>query len=145
MLFIYSNSNMNIMNEPKQLPGRLLGDGGYPQLGYLFTPVRNPQNRAEERYNKAHIATRNTVERLNGIIKRRFSCLSRKLATKLSTTLLIISACAVLHNIAIFRYENLPYTDEVLNNNQMFHQEYNGPPNLYGNIVRSEFINMHFS
>ncbi|KAL5240891.1 hypothetical protein ACI65C_008301 [Semiaphis heraclei] len=113
--------------------------------GYLFTPVRNPQNRAEERYNKAHIATRNTAERLNGIIKRRFSCLSRKLATKLSTTLLIISACSVLHNIAIFRHENLPHTDEILNNNQMFHQEYNGPPNLYGNIVGSEFINMHFS
>jgi len=137
MLFIYKNNNVNIIYEQKQLPGHLLSDGGYLQLGYLFTP----QNRAEERYNKAHITTRNTVERLNG----RFICLSRKLATKLNTTLLIIPACAVLHNIAIFRHENLPHTDEVLNHNQMFHQEYNRPPDLYGNIFRSEFINMHFS
>lgn len=142
---IFSNSYVNIMYEQKKLPGHLLGDGGYPLLEYLFTPVRNPQNRKEERYNKAQITTRNTVERLNGIYKRRFSCLSKKLATKLNTTLLIISACAVLHNIAICRLEELPYTDEVLNDNQVIHQEYNGPPNLYGNVVRAEFINRHFS
>jgi hypothetical protein len=55
--------------EQKQLPESLLGDGGYPQLQYLFTPVRNPQTRAEIKYNKAHTVTRNTVERLNGILK----------------------------------------------------------------------------
>jgi hypothetical protein len=82
---------------------------------------------------------------LNGILKWRFSCLSKKLATKLNTTLLIISAYAVLHNIAIFRYEDLPHNFE---EDLMFHQivehEYNGPPNLYGNIIRCEFINRHF-
>ncbi|XP_022177377.1 putative nuclease HARBI1 [Myzus persicae] len=67
---IFSNSNVNMMYEQKQLPGCLLSDGGYPQLQYLFTPIRNPQTIAEERYNKAHIATRNTVERLNDILKR---------------------------------------------------------------------------
>lgn len=145
ILLNYSNSNVNMMYEQKQLPGCLLGDGGYPQLQYLFTPIRNPQTIAEERYNKAHIATRNTVERLNGILKRRFGCLSKKLATKLSTTLLIISACAVLHNIAIFRYEELPQNlEEDFDYNQIVQQEYNGPPNLYGNIIRSEFIIRHF-
>ncbi|KAL5246154.1 hypothetical protein ACI65C_013562 [Semiaphis heraclei] len=39
---IFSNSNVNIIYEQKQLPGHILGDGGYPQIGYLFTPVRNP-------------------------------------------------------------------------------------------------------
>lgn len=68
------------MYEQKRLPGSLLGDGGYPQLHYLFTPGHNPQTRAKKKYNKAHIATRNTVERLNGILKRRLSCLSKKLA-----------------------------------------------------------------
>lgn len=122
-----------------------MGDSGYPQLEYLFTPVRNPQNRAEEKYNKSHIATRNIVERLNGIFKRRFSCLSKKLATKLSTTLLIISACAVLHNIAIFRYEELPPDVEGdLDNQIVQHEVYYGPQNLYGNIIRSDFINRHF-
>lgn len=44
------------------MPGCLLGDSAYPQLRYLFTLVRKPVNRLEERYNRAHIATRNTVE-----------------------------------------------------------------------------------
>lgn len=126
------------------MTGRL-GDGGYQQLKYLFTPIRNPRNRSEELYNRAHIATRNTVERLNGILKRRFSCLSKKLCTKLSTTLLIITACAVLHNIATLRHENLPPNQSQDQNVPIPPQlVYNGPPNIHGNIVRAEFINRHF-
>lgn len=73
---------------------------------------------------------------MNGILKR-FSCLSKKLRTKLSTTLLIIAACAVLHNIATLRHENLP-----LNKSQDLSVSippqlvYNGPPNIHRNIVR---------
>jgi len=58
-------------------------------------------------HDRAYIATKNTVERLNGILKRRFVCLSKKLATKLSTSMLIITSCAVLHNIAIHRHDVL--------------------------------------
>ncbi|XP_046976416.1 putative nuclease HARBI1 [Vanessa cardui] len=68
---------------------------------YLLTPILNPRTAHEERYNKAQIKTRNSVERLFGVWKRRFPCLQIGLATKLSKTANIIIACAVFHNIAI--------------------------------------------
>lgn len=68
---------------------------------YLLTPVSNPRTAQEERYNKVQIKSRNSVERLFGVWKRRFPYLHIGLATKLSTTANIIIACAVLHNIAV--------------------------------------------
>ena len=65
-----------------------------------MTPILNPQNAAERRYNYAHIRTRNTVERLFGVWKRRFSCLETGLRVKKETALVIIVATAVLHNVA---------------------------------------------
>ncbi|CAH1380002.1 unnamed protein product [Tenebrio molitor] len=52
----------------------LLGDSGYPCKPHLLTPVLNPINASQEAYNTAHIATRNTVERFFGVLKRRFPC-----------------------------------------------------------------------
>ncbi|KAK4318654.1 hypothetical protein Pmani_010348 [Petrolisthes manimaculis] len=57
----------------------------------------------ERNYNAAHVRTRNVIERAFGIWKRRFARLSIPLRTKLSTSKVIIMACAVLHNIAISR------------------------------------------
>ncbi|CAH1365966.1 unnamed protein product [Tenebrio molitor] len=53
----------------------------------------------QEAYNTAHIATRNTVERFFGVLKRRFPCLRNGLRLKLDTTVKVIVACGVLHNI----------------------------------------------
>lgn len=56
----------------------LLGDGGYRAEEFLATPLRatNALNRMSERmYQRAHISTRNVVERFIGIWKRRFPCL----------------------------------------------------------------------
>jgi len=50
------------------------------------------------RYNYCQIRTRGTVERTFGIWKRRFPCLNH-IRTKLNTSLIIIVATAVLHNI----------------------------------------------
>lgn len=52
-----------------------LGDSGYPCERRLLTPFRNPANNEEERYNTAHIRTRNTIERCIGVWKSRFRCL----------------------------------------------------------------------
>ncbi|KAJ0172545.1 hypothetical protein K1T71_011684 [Dendrolimus kikuchii] len=68
---------------------------------YLLTPISNPSTPQEERYNKVQIKSRNSVESLFGVWKKRFPCLQKGLATKLSTTANIIIACAVLHNIAV--------------------------------------------
>ncbi|XP_063931351.1 putative nuclease HARBI1 [Zophobas morio] len=79
----------------------VLGDNGYPCRSYLLTPLLNPRNRMERAYNAAHKASRNCIERCFGVLKRRFPCLSRGLNMKLQSTLHIIVACAVLHNICI--------------------------------------------
>ncbi|GLV38130.1 uncharacterized protein CBL_10097 [Carabus blaptoides fortunei] len=72
----------------------------YPCRRYLLTPIRASHNQAEVRYNRAHIRTRNVVERCFGVWKGRFPGLTCDLRTKLSTTLKITVATAVLHNIA---------------------------------------------
>lgn len=77
----------------------------------MLTPLADPQNRAEQRYNEAHIRTRNSVERLFGVWKRRFPILAYGCRLKLSTTLAVIPATAVLHNMAIDMTEGEPPID----------------------------------
>ena len=81
--------------------GFLLGDGGYPCRSYLLTPYANPRAPHEEKFNQAHIRTRNCVERMFGILKRRFSILATPLRTKLALRSDVIVATVVLHNIAV--------------------------------------------
>ncbi|XP_022203737.1 putative nuclease HARBI1 [Nilaparvata lugens] len=99
---IFNSSAIRLKFEKGEFPNCfLLGDSGYPCQSYLLTPVLNPQTEAECRYNIAHNKTRNCIERTFEVWKRRFSCLSLGLRTRLETTLDIIIATAVLHNIAI--------------------------------------------
>ncbi|KAK5647851.1 hypothetical protein RI129_002743 [Pyrocoelia pectoralis] len=79
----------------------LIGDSGYPLRPYFFTPINNPNTQEKRLYNESHIRTRNCVERMFGVWKRRFPVLAYGLRLKLQTTLTLIVACAVLHNIAI--------------------------------------------
>lgn len=48
------------------------------------------------------------VERTFGVWKRRFSCLSRGLSLKLITCTAVVSACAILHNLALQFQDVLP-------------------------------------
>ena len=86
--------------------GFLLGDSGYPCRTYLLTPYSNPRAPHENRFNEAHARTRNCVERVFGIMKRRFSVLATPIRTKLASRSDIIVATAILHNIAV--RNNLP-------------------------------------
>ncbi|XP_059061708.1 putative nuclease HARBI1 [Achroia grisella] len=98
---IFRNSRLNVRLQNNEFDGMLVADAGYSCTRHLLTPVSNPTTAAEERYNKAQIKTRNSVERLFGVLKRRFPALHKGLATKLRTAANIIIACAVLHNIAL--------------------------------------------
>lgn len=57
-----------------------------------------------------HGRTRRIVERT--FWKRRFPCLSRGLQTKLLTSTTIVTACAVLHNLALIYNDTLEEEEE---------------------------------
>ncbi|XP_061170751.1 putative nuclease HARBI1 [Saccostrea echinata] len=106
--FIWSNSALNRLFETGRIAeGWLLGDSGYPLRPWLLTPVNNPSTKAEERYNTAHIRTRNSVERSFGILKSRFCCLDASGGSLLYSPQKacdIVVACVVLHNMHLSPY-----------------------------------------
>jgi len=65
-----------------------------------------------------HGKTRKIVERIFGIWKRRFPCLSKGLQTKLITSTTIIIACAVLHNLSLIYNDVMEAEEEEENINQ---------------------------
>jgi cell division protein ZapA (FtsZ GTPase activity inhibitor) len=93
--------------------GFLLGDSGYPCRPFLLTPLLHPANASQEAYNRAHILTRNTIERFFGVLKRRFPCLALGLRCQLNTVLLIIVASGVLHNICKLQNDILDIEENI--------------------------------
>lgn len=123
----------------------LLGDSGYACKKYLLTPFLNPRTPAEERYNRAHVATRNTIERVFGILKRRFPCLFSGLRNKIDLVLIIIVACAILHNIAIDLNEAMEY---LFDDEEEDDEPNAGIDNVVGNqntVVRTALVNTVFA
>jgi hypothetical protein len=55
--------------EAGNIDGLILGDSGYAVSRWLFTPVRNPANAAERRYNRRHRRTRTVIEQAFGRLK----------------------------------------------------------------------------
>lgn len=98
---IFNESRIKEQFENGNFMGRLVGDGGYKCTNYLFTPVRNPKDIKDEMYNKAHIKTRNVVERLFGVWKSRFRIILEKMRVSRKNGKILMVALAVLHNLAI--------------------------------------------
>ncbi|KAG0427857.1 hypothetical protein HPB47_025144 [Ixodes persulcatus] len=71
------------------------------------SPVKQTHLKAGK-YNKAHISTRNSVERAFGVWKRRFPCLDMRLQHKPGCSASIVTVCAALHNPACLRKEPQP-------------------------------------
>ncbi|XP_040075008.3 uncharacterized protein LOC115324640 [Ixodes scapularis] len=107
---IFDNSRVRVLYEERRVPGVLLGDMGYACFFFLMTPLADPgpANTPRGRYQKAHIKTRNSVERAFGIWKRRFPCLDMRLQHKPRRAVQIITACAALHNLACLRKDPQP-------------------------------------
>lgn len=123
--------------------GYLLGDSAYSCTEYLLIPLLNPNTAPENNFNSAHIQKRNTIERTFGVWKRRFSCLSLQFRTKLNTTLSVIVATAVLHNMVIAgndyfkEIEQEPLLENDLpHNNEQNHEG--------GNALRRSVIENYF-
>lgn len=69
-----------------------------------MTPVPDAvEGTPDARYNRAHIASRNCVERCNGVLKGKFRCLNNERGLRYSPDMVgkIITACAVLHNMSV--------------------------------------------
>lgn len=119
-----------------------MGDNGYACRIYLLTPVLNPTTQPERNYNVAHKRTRNIIERCFGVWKQRFPCLRRRLMTKLQTSVAIICALAVLHNIARQGQDDL---HEVYNEDNAEDINYIPEnPNADALLYRRAFILTHF-
>ncbi|XP_068165142.1 putative nuclease HARBI1 isoform X2 [Antennarius striatus] len=84
--------------------GWLLGDRRYPLKKWLMTPVDCPESPAEFRYNLAHAATHEIVDRTFRAIQTRFRCLDGtkgylQYSPERSSSILL--ACCVLHNASL--------------------------------------------
>lgn len=126
------------------ISGKILGDNGYACKKYLLTPVLNPVSQSERNYNLSHKRTRNIIERLFGVWKKRFPCLRRGLTTKLNTSVLIICAAAILHNIGILYNDHFEEVEDEVDddNDQDFIID---NPNADPLHYRRAFIIRHFS
>lgn len=70
----------------------------------MLTPLRSPITPAEKSYQFHHIRTRNLIERTFGAWKSKFQCL-KGLRLKLSTSMNVITACAVIWNFLLLAKE----------------------------------------
>lgn len=113
---IFDNSQIRAVLETSPNMGYLIGDGGYPCRHYLLTPVNNPVTEAQKKYNTAQISARNSIERANGILKRRFPALKYGIRLKLNNILPVIVATVVANNIALIAGDQDPPDDEELHN-----------------------------
>ncbi|XP_066585919.1 putative nuclease HARBI1 [Prorops nasuta] len=139
-LIFHRSSVRARFEQNNELNGLLLGDSAYPAKKYLLTPVLNPTSDSEIKYNQSHIKTRNVVERLFGVIKRKF---------------LFIVATAVLYNISVKYNENEIDDDETIeedlsqDENLLSESEYEDDDEgeiteENGIVFRSQFIAKHF-
>lgn len=152
---IFNNSHLRATFEEGPLrDGLLLGDNAYPIKTYLITPLLHAETPAERFYNRSHIRTRNIIERLFGVWKRRFPILALGMRVELNRVMAIIVATAVLHNIARKNGDEVPPVDPNLNLTAPWDAILNygnvNPPNYIDNIhnnnedIRRILINEYF-
>ena len=141
---IFNSSSLVRRCRNGRLGGYLLGDSGYACKQYLVTPVLRPATEAENRFNAAHISTRNCIERTNGVWKSRFRCISKdsRMRIKHERTMAVVVAISVLHNIAINRNE-LDFFDEVNAMNDV-PVDNNVDGDAAGNAFRRRIIQRYF-
>ncbi|CAC5388145.1 HARBI1 [Mytilus coruscus] len=131
-LYRHMDTNLNA--------GWLLGDSGYPLKVWLITPLANPSNPQDQRFNNSHCKTRNIVERAFGVLKQRFRCLHKTggaLSYRPERSTNIIETCFRLHNLAVEK--NIPLNLDqplpILHNDHINQQQ-----NIAAQALRNQII-----
>ena len=109
-----------------------IGDSGYACTPFLMTPYINPTSRQQENFNRSHKVTRWIIKRTFGVLKRSFPILHSEIRMCPERVCTIITACYVLHNIAISMKEPEPPEDVGKNlaaGDQDMNTQYSGPEN----------------
>jgi hypothetical protein len=116
-------------------------------------PLPNPQTPEEILYNESQIRSRNPIERIYGVWKRRFPILALGINTRLEKALPIIVACAVLYNILRRNGDPQPPDDgalqlpmpwDALIEYGQVHLQHNGDATTDRNPYRRALINDYF-
>lgn len=122
--------------------GLILGDSGYACKSFLMTPYTRPSQDCQEKFNRAHIRTRCSIERCFGWWKKRFNCLHAEIRMKPERVCIIIMACAVLDNIAIAMKEPMDDVDIIDEVNNDINIAFQGPEE--GRVVRDHITRIFF-
>lgn len=144
---IFNNSNKIDFENGRNGRYFLIGDSGYALKPYLMTKLTNTRNEAEDLYNESIIRTRNVVERLFGVWKKRFPILKFGMRIKFETIMTIIVATTVLQNIAVEMNDWFPeewFDDIEEDNDDLNHPDGNLAENR-GQHVRQLLITEHFA
>lgn len=142
---IYSNSRLKAqLNGGMYGNSFIVGDSGYTLDNHVMIPVANPNTAAENLYNESQIRTRNVVERQYGVWKRRFQVLRLEMRLLLNTSLSIIVATGVLHNIALAQNDPDPQEDNLIEQEVVVEDNIEEQVQDNGNLTRQNLIDNYF-
>lgn len=99
----YSSIKGKEMEEEVHGPFWVIGGKGYNLSKHVLTPVAEPANEKEIRFNEAHTKIQKVMRNTLGSMKWRFRCLMQlgfAIDGSLDKKSNIIKACCVLHNLA---------------------------------------------
>lgn len=97
----------SLENGWRPFPGAvILGDSAYPLRQWLMTPLPNPDDANQRKYNDAHAKTRRIIEQVFGIMKARFPILDYMRVQPEFAARLTKCMC-ILHNMALTAGEDV--------------------------------------
>ncbi|RUS73517.1 hypothetical protein EGW08_018732 [Elysia chlorotica] len=129
----------------KPIDGIILGDSGYMIREWLLTPLPHVQTAPQEQYNYAHSATRTTIERCIGVLKRRFHSLHTELRLAPPRVCKIVSVCMMLHNFAIRHGNVYDSADDIPPQPPGVADNPTGARTAAGKAVRDRIVREYFS